>query len=91
MRIQIPASLTKRKLLKGTVDVISNDSLFMEWNFQFTTVPFKPFCDPTKLSIFTTVTNSIMIIVKGLTGTVVLRIVHAICTRRKYVFKLALL
>ena len=52
MRIQIPASLTKRKLLKGTVDVISNDSLFMEWNFQFTTVPFKPFCDRTKLLIF---------------------------------------
>ena len=28
MRIQIPASLTKRKLLKGNVDVISNDSLW---------------------------------------------------------------
>ena len=37
------APLTKRKQLKGNIDVILIDSSFM--HFRFTTVPFKPFCD----------------------------------------------
>ena len=36
--------------LKGTVDVMSSDLLFVDWNIRFTTIPFKTFTDKRCLS-----------------------------------------